>query len=169
MSRWRFVTLAVALLFVASCEGTPTSPSSANDSTDFGSDNNINQHVNIVIVPPTLPQNPPNPPNPPNPNPPPDTGGNLAPVLDLLTSQFNTVGTFANLTVRAYDPNGDFLIFSAFNLPRDLVMSSSGVVTGQLSSSSALESPFNVTVTVTDGLLSDSGSFLWTVTPAAGQ
>ncbi len=66
------------------------------------------------------------------------------------------------MQIVATDPDGDTLSYSATGLPDGLTIdSASGLISGTLSFTSA--GTHNVTVTVSDGALSDSASFTWTV------
>ena len=96
---------------------------------------------------------------------------NDAPVLVNPGPQSGAEGATVNLAISASDPDGPALIFSASNLPPGLAINSAtGVISGVLSFVSA--GTHNVTVTASDGLLSDSETFTWTVSnttpPAAG-
>ncbi|HEY7024449.1 MAG TPA: putative Ig domain-containing protein, partial [Candidatus Limnocylindrales bacterium] len=63
----------------------------------------------------------------------------------------------------ASDPDGNTLTYSATNLPSGITInSSSGVVSGTFDFSSA--GTYNVTLSVSDGALSDTDTFTWTVT-----
>ncbi len=97
-------------------------------------------------------------------------------MLDVLTSQTNQQGTTVlGVQLRATDPDGDTLTYSATGLPRGLSIRDTtcsggtgrcGLITGTISSSSADDSPFTVFVQVFDpSRASDAGFFPWTVTP----
>ncbi len=154
MNKWKFGVVVMAMLLIVAYEGTPTGPSGDQDS-NVGSDNINNQNVTIIMHDHN------------------EDGGddgsqpNRPPVLDTPTAQTNVAGVFViGVTIRATDPDGDFLTYSARNLPRGLTINAtSGIISGEISPSSAGDSPFNVFVSVSDGELTDSGSFLWTVTP----
>ncbi len=95
----------------------------------------------------------------------PVSSGNQPPVFvtDLL-DRTNAEGTVVSFDVDATDPNpGDTLIYSATGLPNGIsINGGTGVVSGTLSATSA--GVHSVTVTVSDGSLSDSEPFTWTVT-----
>jgi endo-1,4-beta-xylanase len=88
------------------------------------------------------------------------TSGNTVTVTNP-GSQTGTVGTPANLTVRATDSAaGQALTFSATGLPAGLSISSAGVISGTPTANGTS----NVTVTATDSTgASGSASFTWTI------
>lgn len=90
---------------------------------------------------------------------------NRAPVVAQPANQTSERGAAASLQVSASDPDGNALTYSAVGLPAGLSISSStGLISGTVSTSAAATS--NVTVTATDGSLSDSEFFVWsTVDP----
>src|SRR5262249_14271053 len=74
-------------------------------------------------------------------------------------------GATVSLTVQADDADNDYLSFSATGLPSGLsIGSSTGAITGTLDSAAHEDSPYLVTVTVSDGTHSRSCQFLWQVT-----
>ena len=69
---------------------------------------------------------------------------------------------FAEITLQlsAFDPDGDVLAYSATGLPQGIAINpATGLVSGQ----PAQTGTSHVTVTVSDGALSDSESFTWTI------
>ena len=88
-------------------------------------------------------------------------GGNLAPDLTNPGAQLDLLGSEIALALTADDPNGDPLTFSATGLPTGLVIDEG---TGLISGVAAEVGSFNVEATVTDESLSDTVSFVWTVT-----
>ncbi|HVK24205.1 MAG TPA: S8 family serine peptidase [Actinokineospora sp.] len=80
-------------------------------------------------------------------------------------NQSGTVGAAVSLQVKATDPDGKALTFSATGLPTGLSISSSGLITGTPSAAGG----FNVTVTAknTDNR-TGTASFTWTVTDGTG-
>jgi hypothetical protein len=93
---------------------------------------------------------------------------NLDPVVTNPGSQINTQGDVLSLQVQATDPAGNGLTYSATGLPPGLTIDAdSGLISGVLSSNSASGSPYNVTVTATDGSYSGSAAFTWSVTNQA--
>ena len=88
---------------------------------------------------------------------------NLAPVLQNPQDQANLAGSSASLLLDASDPNNDVLTFSATGLPSGLTINTAtGLIAGTLTSS-ASATPYIVTVTASDGSLSDSQTFSWSV------
>ena len=98
-------------------------------------------------------------------------GANQAPVFSTdITDQANSEGNVVSLDADATDPNpGDTLTYSATNLPTNLTINSStGVISGTLGVGSA--GTYNVVITVSDGALTDTDPFIWTVTvPGSGS
>jgi putative Ig domain-containing protein/fibronectin type III domain protein len=85
-----------------------------------------------------------------------------APVLAAIPDQTSSENTTVSLAVSATDADGDALTFGATGLPPGLTIgSSSGIIGGPLSYTSA--GTYNVTVTATDGVMTSSQSFAWTV------
>ncbi|MGJ8725586.1 MAG: carbohydrate-binding protein [Roseibacillus sp.] len=87
-------------------------------------------------------------------------GSNTGPNLAAIDNQVSEVNESVSLTLSANDPDGDPLSFSATGLPAGLNISS---LTGIISGSANTAGTSNVTVSVTDGPLSASQSFTWTV------
>jgi len=91
------------------------------------------------------------------------TETNLPPVVANPGSQSSAEGASVSLPVTATDPDGTPLSFSATGLPADLSINpTTGVVSGTLGYNAA--GVYSVTVTASDGSLSDSETFGWTVT-----
>jgi YVTN family beta-propeller protein len=87
----------------------------------------------------------------------------VTPVLANPGAQSGAAGTPVSLQLSATDPNGDALTYVASGLPPGLfVNSASGAITGTPSAAGT----FNVVVSATDGVNTDSESFTWTI--AAG-
>ncbi len=91
---------------------------------------------------------------------------NQPPVLLSPGDQENVVGDSVALQIIASDPDGDTLSWTATGLPRGLVISQTGLITGAPSPSSAIDSPFTAaTVGVADGNRNTSGVvFTWVIT-----
>jgi lysophospholipase L1-like esterase len=98
---------------------------------------------------------------------------NRAPeLLDPPADQSHIEGTPITLKIDAADPDsGDTLNFSAENLPPGLSIDpATGLITGVIGFEASSNSPYTVTITVTDNgppvPLSDSEEFRWTVADA---
>ncbi|HEY7309296.1 MAG TPA: putative Ig domain-containing protein [Gemmataceae bacterium] len=95
---------------------------------------------------------------------------NVAPVLTSPGAQTNAAGDFVSLPLTATDADGDTLTYTAIGLPPgptlDPVM---GVISGTLPNSAASSTPYNVTVTASDGLSSSSQTFTWTINAVSLQ
>ena len=90
-------------------------------------------------------------------------GVNRAPVLTQPTSQTSAENATIALALVASDPDGNPLTYSATGLPATLsVNASTGLITGTLTFTSA--GTYTVTATVSDGSLTNSKAFTWTVT-----
>ena len=88
---------------------------------------------------------------------------NQAPVLTQPTSQTSAENTTIALALVASDPDGNPLTYSATGLPATLsVNAGTGLITGTLTYTSA--GTYTVTATVSDGALTNSQTFTWTVT-----
>ena len=85
---------------------------------------------------------------------------NRAPVLGAIGDQANDEGDAVNLSTGATDADGDSLTYSAVGLPTGLSINSS---TGQITGTASVSGSYSVTVTVSDGSLSDNEAFNWTV------
>jgi hypothetical protein len=87
---------------------------------------------------------------------------NRAPALTSPGNQTSAVATTVTLPVVASDADGDALTFSAAGLPNGLSINGvTGVITGTVI---AVPGSYSVTVTVSDGRVSTSQTFTWTVT-----
>ena len=85
---------------------------------------------------------------------------NAAPTLAAVANQSSVTGLATTLQLVGSDANGDALTYSATGLPTGLtVWASSGLISGTPS----LVGTYNVTVSVSDGSLSASQTFSWTV------
>ena len=97
---------------------------------------------------------------------------NDAPVLTSPGHQTSPEGATVALNIVASDVDGDPLSFSALNLPPGLsingITPSTAVISGTIANGAATGSPYNVTVTVSDGAATTSTSLLWTVLPLSG-
>ena len=92
---------------------------------------------------------------------------NRAPILETPLDQPSIEGeAIIALAVSATDTDGDTLGYSATGLPFGLSIDvASGIISGTLT---AAPGQYSVTATVSDGSLSDSKTFLWTVIADCG-
>ena len=88
---------------------------------------------------------------------------NQAPTLTQPANQTTTAGTAAQLALQGSDPEGKPITYSATGLPPGLSVNSS---TGVISGTPSVAGTFSVSATVSDGSLSSSRSFTWTVSTA---
>jgi len=83
-------------------------------------------------------------------------------------TQSSADGDIPDLTLSATDPDGNPLTYSATGLPPGLSLDPIyGDITGSIDYGDAANGPYHVTVTASNGRLSDSQYFNWDVTPAA--
>ena len=96
---------------------------------------------------------------------------NDAPVLTSPGNQGSQEGATVALNIVASDIEGDPLSFSATNLPPGLSLNvitpTTAVISGTIANGAATGSPYNVTVSVSDGVATTSTSVLWTVLPVS--
>ena len=93
------------------------------------------------------------------------TNTNQPPVFSTeFTDRTDAEGAVISLDANASDPDaGTTLVYSATGLPSGITINSStGVFSGTLSSTSS--GSYNTVITVSDGTLTDTDSFTWTVT-----
>ena len=91
------------------------------------------------------------------------TNVNRAPTLTAPPNQTSAENATVSLQLVASDPDGDALTYSATGLPPALtVNATTGLISGTLSFTSA--GTYSVTATASDGSLSKSQTFTWTVT-----
>jgi hypothetical protein len=84
------------------------------------------------------------------------------------TQQDKDGDTITDVKVTATETNSNKLTFSATSLPAGLTINSTtGVISGKISSTADNNSPYKVTVTASDGLNSGSATFAWVVTTTA--
>jgi PKD repeat protein len=90
------------------------------------------------------------------------TGTNLAPTLTQPANQTSAENATISLPLVASDPEGAALTYSATGLPPVLSLNpATGLITGTLTFASA--GTHSVTATVSDGALTNSKTFTWTV------
>jgi hypothetical protein len=93
------------------------------------------------------------------------TNTDRAPVVTNPGNQTNGEGDAVWQNVSASDPDGDVLTYSATGLPPGISIDHDlGLLNGQISVTAANGSPYTSTVTASDGVLSTSQTFTWTVT-----
>ncbi len=91
------------------------------------------------------------------------TNVNRAPALTQPANQSSAENASVSLQLVASDPDGTPVTYSATGLPASLaVNATSGLISGTLSNGSA--GTYTVTATASDGTLSTSRTFTWTVT-----
>ena len=91
------------------------------------------------------------------------------PFLTNPGDQGDAEGTAVTFALVASDPDGDTLSYSAPGLPPGLsVDAGTGEITGTVSFVAATGSPYSVTASVSDGVLSSSATFTWTVSDVNG-
>ena len=94
------------------------------------------------------------------------TPGNRPPTLNNPGNQATSEGTAVTLGLQGNDPDGNPLVFNATNLPPGLNLNTTtGIISGTVALRAAAGSPYSVTATVSDGFVSASQTFIWTVNP----
>jgi YVTN family beta-propeller protein len=89
----------------------------------------------------------------------------VRPVLQNPGDQSGTVGSTVSLALSATDPNGDVLGYGATGLPPGVsINANTGVIGGTPTSAGS----YNVVVSASDGINSDSKSFVWSIAPGSG-
>ncbi len=89
-------------------------------------------------------------------------GTNQAPVMTQPANQTSAEGANVSLQLTASDPEGTALTYSASGLPASLSLNATtGLISGTLTFTSA--GTHTVTATASDGTLSNSKTFTWTV------
>jgi hypothetical protein len=86
--------------------------------------------------------------------------GNAAPTLAAPGNQSSTAGQAVVLQLQGADANGDSLTYTATGLPAGVQLTAG---TGRIAGTPTSAGTSTVTVTVGDGVLSASRSFVWTV------
>ena len=84
----------------------------------------------------------------------------VTPVLVNPGSQAGQVGTAVSLQLSATDPNGDALTFGGTGLPPGIFVNAQ---TGAITGTPSAVGTYNVVVSATDGINTDTRSFSWTI------
>ncbi len=90
----------------------------------------------------------------------------ITPVLTHPGDQDSEANTTVSLQLAGSDPNGDTLTYAATGLPVGLSLNPAA---GLISGSPTAPGNYNVVVSVSDGVNSDSKNFVWHVLPASGN
>ncbi len=89
---------------------------------------------------------------------------NVAPVLTSPGNQTNAAGDYVALQLSAADADGDGLTYTVTGLPAGLTLDPiTGLISGTLPNSAASGTPYNITVTASEGMATSSQNFTWTV------
>jgi hypothetical protein len=90
------------------------------------------------------------------------TAVNRAPLLTMVANQTSVAGRYVALQLSASDADGDPLVYSASGLPPLLSLNSAtGLISGTVPSGTA--GSYAVTATVSDGRMTTSTTFVWTI------
>jgi len=89
---------------------------------------------------------------------------NGAPTLTNPGTRSSAVGQSTSLQLAGSDPNGDPLTYSVTALPPGLSLTASN---GLVAGTPVMTGSYPVTATVSDGALTASQTFTWTITPSA--
>ena len=88
-------------------------------------------------------------------------------VVPSISDQATTEGATVSLQVTATDPSGT-PTYSAEGLPAGVSMTTTGLITGTLTTGDAVSGPYyGIAVTVTDGTYSTEQDFNWSIAPAS--
>jgi len=91
-------------------------------------------------------------------------GGNIPPDVTNPGDQINSEGDTVSLQISATDDPVDTLTYGASNLPANLsINANTGLISGTVASGAAANSPYTVTVDVSDGTDTTSETFQWVV------
>lgn len=93
---------------------------------------------------------------------------NLPPVFDQdILNQSDDEGTIISISSSATDPDGDVVSYSAINLPSGITINiNTGLLSGTIGITTAVSSPYSVTLTANDGKGGVStDDFVWNINP----
>jgi len=97
-------------------------------------------------------------------------GGNNPPVVTNPGTQTNNEGDTVSLQIDATDDPGDTLSYSATGLPANLnINANTGLISGDIATATAANSPYTVTVDVSDGTDTTPVTFQWNVNAVGGN
>jgi len=88
---------------------------------------------------------------------------NMYPTLQALSNQSTVAGTSLFMQLVGADPDGTPVTYAATGLPTGLSLNAT---TGLIAGTPTTAGSYNVTATVSDGTLSATRSFTWTITSA---
>jgi hypothetical protein len=84
---------------------------------------------------------------------------NRAPAITNPGDQISGEGSTVSIRIASSDPDGEELTHSASGLPPGLAITDAGVISGRIEDGARDDSPYTVTVTVTDGAANASAEF----------
>ena len=81
--------------------------------------------------------------------------------IDPVADQTNLIGDSVSVPMNAWGQSGQTLTYSATGLPPGLsIDSSTGLISGTIANNASVTTPYNVTVTATDGTDPASTTFV---------
>ncbi len=93
----------------------------------------------------------------------------VKPTITAPATQGNNEGFPVNLQVVASDADGATLTYSASNLPAGLTIDkNTGIISGNVTTGDSADSPYTVTVSVSDGVDTASANFTWLIDNGTG-
>ncbi|MDZ4661626.1 MAG: Ig domain-containing protein [Pseudomonadota bacterium] len=98
------------------------------------------------------------------------SGQDLPPKITNPGNQSNKEGNSVSIQVTAKDPEGSPIAFSATGLPKGLSISStSGKITGNVTSGTKAGSPYNTTLKASDGNNTSSTTITWNISASTNK